>query len=189
MKFNLREFNRFYNTYNKRFTSFAYMYVRDMNLAEDLVQEAFAYYWEHKDSLSDDTNIPAYVMTSVKHYCIDYLRRKQLEQQAVKNIGALQIWELQTRLESLQEFEPDEIFTEEIKHIVNKALDTLPERSRYIFNRSRVECMSHKEIAEELGITTKGVEFHISKVTKVLRFVLKDYLYVVILFLNWFVNK
>ena len=41
---------------------------------------------------------------------------------------------------------------------------------------SRIESMSHKEIAAKLDITTKGVEFHISKALKELRISLKDYL-------------
>ena len=47
---------------------------------------------------------------------------------------------------------------------------------------SRYENKSHKEIAALLGMTTKGVEFHIAKSTKVLRLALKDYLPVSLLF-------
>ena len=41
---------------------------------------------------------------------------------------------------------------------------------------SRFEQKSGKEIAEELGITVKGVDYHIAKALKVLRVSLKDYL-------------
>jgi RNA polymerase sigma-70 factor (ECF subfamily) len=41
---------------------------------------------------------------------------------------------------------------------------------------SRYENKSHKEIADLLNMTTKGVEYHINKATKVLRIALKDYL-------------
>ena len=41
---------------------------------------------------------------------------------------------------------------------------------------SRIEYMSHKEIAEALGITVKGVDYHISKAIKKLKISLKDYL-------------
>lgn len=44
--------------------------------------------------------------------------------------------------------------------------------------------MSHKEIAEALQITTKGVEFHITKALALLRKNLKDYTFIfLILFL------
>ena len=52
----------------------------------------------------------------------------------------------------------------------------MPEQTRRIFLMSRRENLSHREIAERLGITPKGVEFHITKANKHLRVLLKDYL-------------
>lgn len=83
---------------------------------------------------------------------------------------------------TLEDFEPYEVFTKEIQEIVDRTLDALPEQTRKIFVMSRNENKSHKEIAELLDITTKGVEFHISKATRTLRLALKDYLPVSLLF-------
>jgi RNA polymerase sigma-70 factor (ECF subfamily) len=85
-------------------------------------------------------------------------------------------WELSNRIATLEELEPNEIFTAEIQEIVNRTLETLPEQTRRIFAMSRYENKSHKEIADLLNMTTKGVEYHINKATKVLRIALKDYL-------------
>ena len=63
-------------------------------------------------------------------------------------------------------FRAYEVFTKEIQEIVDRTLDALPEQTRKIFVMSRNENKSHKEIAELLDITTKGVEFHISKATR-----------------------
>ena len=91
-------------------------------------------------------------------------------------------WELSTRIATLEDFEPASVFTSEILEIVRKTLDSLPEQTRRIFVMSRYENKSHKEIAETVGITVKGVEFHITKATKVLRLTLQDYLPASILF-------
>lgn len=53
--------------------------------------------------------------------------------------------------------------------------ETLPKQTRDIFIRSRYNNQSHKEIAAALGISTKTVEFHITKALKVLRIALKGY--------------
>lgn len=71
---------------------------------------------------------------------------------------------------------PNELFNAEAMEIVNRTLAKLPARTREIFIMSRMKNMSHKEIAAKLDITTKGVEFHISKALKELRISLKDYL-------------
>ena len=51
----------------------------------------------------------------------------------------------------------------------------MPEKTRTAFIRDRLDGKSHKEIAEELGISVKGVEYHIGRAVKILRDNLKDY--------------
>ena len=183
MTFNLTEFNHFFIDYQQRFVHFANTYVHDEAIAEDFVIESMMYYWENRDRLPPDTNVPAYVLTVIKHRCIDHLRRLQRHQDASDEISRIYAWELSIRMVTLEDFEPSEIFPNEIQEIVNKTLDTLPEQTRRIFVMSRYENKPHKEIAELLDMTTKGVEFHISKATKILRVTLKDYLPAYILFL------
>ncbi len=51
-----------------------------------------------------------------------------------------------------------------------------PNRPAAFFEMSRYECRTVKEISEELSISPKGVEYHITRSLKVLRVALKDYL-------------
>ena len=52
----------------------------------------------------------------------------------------------------------------------------MPENTKKIFTLSRLNDLTNKEIANELGISIKDVEYHISKALKYLRISLKDYL-------------
>lgn len=182
MTINLKAFNQFFIDYQQRFVHFACTYVHDEAVAEDFVIESMMYYWENKDRLPPDTNIPAYVLTAIKHKCIDYLRHRQLHQDVSDEIAQIYAWELSGRILTLQDFEPYEVFTAEIQEIVDRTLDSLPQQTKQIFIMSRYENKSYKEIATSLQITTKGVEFHISKSTKALRLALKDYLPASLLF-------
>ena len=83
---------------------------------------------------------------------------------------------LNLRIATLEACNPERIFSDELQSLVDKALASLPEQTRDVFIRSRYNNQSHKEIAEALGISTKTVEFHITKALKVLRVALKDYL-------------
>ena len=71
--------------------------------------------------------------------------------------------------------DPNEILSEELRAKVKTLLASMSEKTRIAFVRDRLDGKSHKEIAEELGISVKGVEYHITRAVKMLRDNLKDY--------------
>lgn len=164
-----------------RFIRFAAGYLRDSQLAEDFVVDSMMTFWQRRGELPPDTNPPAYVLTVLKNKCIDHLRRLRRDQAFVDRQTKEQVWDLNTRIASLEDFIPDEVFTQEIERIVRKAVAELSEESRRVFLLSRREGLSHREIAARMGISEKGVEYHIAKVNRLLRSALKDYLSISIL--------
>lgn len=180
----LQAFNQLFTNYQGRFIRFANTYVRDMAVAEDFTIEALMYYWENRHMLDTDSNVPAYILTIIKNKCLNYLQHLQVREEANEEIKNQADWELNTRISTLEACDPNELFSAEAQAIVNKTLASLPEQTRTIFMMSRYENKSHKEIAETLGITTKGVEYHITKALKKLHANLKDY-YPAFFFLFW----
>ncbi len=176
-------FNQLFSEYKGKFIRFSQYYLRDNVVAEDIVMDALMYYWENRSQLPEDTNIPAYVLTIVKHKCLNYLKRQQLHQQVTDNILSHEQWKLSTNIATLEACEPYELFSSEIQEIVDRTIERMSPRTRQIFTLSRIRNMPHKEIAESLGMTVKGVEFHVAKALKLLRIELKDYLYILIFFL------
>lgn len=169
-------FNELYCNYKERFLRFAQSYVHDVMIAEDIVVDAIVAYWESKDRLSDDINIPAYVLTTVKNKCLNYLKQQQVHNRIKDSIQSMKEWEITTQITSLEACEPYEVFSQEVQDIVEKTLANLSKRTREIFEMSRYENMTNKEIAEYYNISVKGVEFNITKVLKILRINLRDYL-------------
>jgi len=84
--------------------------------------------------------------------------------------------ELDFRISSLEDFTTQSLFSSEIHEIVRQTLAEMPAQTRRIFEMSRFENRRNTEIAAELNLSIKTVEFHIGKVLKVLRVRLKDYL-------------
>lgn len=168
-------FNQLYEDCQKRFVRFAYTYVRDVTAAEDITVEALMYYWENRATLKEESNIPAYILTTIKSKCLNYLRHKQIHEEYSENIRSYNEWELNMRIANLQACEPYELFTTEIQELVRESLHNLPEKTRQIFMLSRYENKSYKEIAEIMKMSPKGVNFHISKALKLLQTNLKDY--------------
>jgi len=169
-------FNKFFADYQQRFIRFAFTYTRDEVIAEDIVSESMMYYWENKERLPQNTNLPAYVLTTIKHKCLNYLRHIQLKEDVLSDLASHSQWELSTRIATLEACEPNELFDNEVRSIVGKVLSKLPETTSRIFVMSRNENKSYKEIAAIMNMSTKGVEFHMAKVMRILRIALKDYL-------------
>lgn len=171
----IKELSRLLESYKGRFISFANSYVQEFSVAEDFTMEAFMDYWEMREMLQPDSNVPAYILALIKHKCLNHLKRRQLQEDVSQRLRAVAEWELNLQISSLEVCEPTELFTTEIKEIVNRTLQQLPEQTRRVFLMSRFENKTRKEIADELNMTSKGVEYHIAKALAALRVNLKDY--------------
>ncbi|GHS93035.1 DNA-directed RNA polymerase sigma-70 factor [Bacteroidia bacterium] len=165
----LEIFNSLFTDYRNGFILFANSYVRDMAIAEDFVNDSMIYYWENRFSISSDSNLPAYILTTIKHKCLNYLQHLQTHTDVTEKLRAHAQWELSTRISTLEACDPQELFAEEIQSIVHETLRKLPQKTREIFLMSKELNFSYKEIAEQQGMTVKGVEFHMSNAMKALK--------------------
>lgn len=171
------EFNRLFNLYQARMVRFAYGYVKETALAEDFVMEAFTTFWQKRKELMDHTKPQAYVLTIVKNKCLNHLQHLQVRQRVEQNISQNLQWSLNARISTLEACDPNLLFSKEVQQILDQTLVRLPDRTREIFIMSRSKGYSYKEIAAELNISVKTVEFHISKALEQLRIALKDFVY------------
>ena len=149
-----------------------------------MTHDALLYYWENKRRLPADTDVLGYILLSVKNKCLNYLKHLQIEIEYGKNYTELYDWEIATRIQTLEDASYSAIFSKDITRIVMKALDELPEQTREIFVLNRLRNKSRKEIAESLGVSQQKVDYHIHKANDYLSRKLKDYIPLLLLFLN-----
>ena len=116
----LKAFNQLFADYQGRFIRFANIYVRDIAVAEDFTIEALMQYWENRNTLKADSNVPAYILTIIKNKCINYLQHIQVREDASEHLKNHAEWELNTRISTLEACNPEELFTAEAQEIVNK---------------------------------------------------------------------
>lgn len=170
-----KDFNIIYERNYRRSFLFTKSYVHDDMVAEDIATEALVKYW--KLVMSNESEVSeALLLTILKNKALDYLRHEAIHQAAIENLMELGNRELSIRISTLEACDPEEIFSAEIREIIDRTLQTLPEQMRKVFEMSRYDNKAIKDIAEETGLTVKGVEYHITKSLKVLRVSLKDYL-------------
>ena len=168
------DFEGFYIKWYSRVKSFAREYVLLEEEAENIVQDVFLEFYQKKDLLDFHVNIVAYLFTSVKNKCIDYLRRKLLEQEAVSKIQDEFNLSFRMKFESLEAFDLDDFSEDYVKEMIERALAVLPDRCREIFVLSKIEGKKQKEIAEELNVSVKTIESQITIAYKKLREELKN---------------
>ena len=177
----LTYFNELFTEFHQRFVRFAYTYVDNYMEAEDIVMEAMTYYWENRTRLLE-ANPSAYIFATIKNKCLNYLRDQQYFQAASEQMQEHEAWKLSIRISTLEACNPEELLSQEMRQLVERALNKLPEKTRRAFMMSRYENKSMKEIAESLNVTVKGVDYHICKALQALRKNLKDYLYTLLFF-------
>lgn len=75
----------------------------------------------------------------------------------------------------LERFEVDDsLELKELERLITEAICSLPDRCREIFQKSRTEHLSNKEIAESLNVSVKNVEAQITKALKLIKNYLGD---------------
>ena len=168
-------FNEIYTSYYKKSFFFAKSYVHDDLAAEDIASDSLIKLWEKLKTEKIDYIEPL-LLTILKNKALDYLKHEEVKRTAFESMADWHQQELSIRISTLESCDPNEIFSDEVESIIRETLKLLPEQTRRIFLLSRFENKSNKEIAEQMGISIKGVEYHISKALKALRITLKDYL-------------
>jgi RNA polymerase sigma-70 factor, ECF subfamily len=168
-------FNAVYTAFYRKSFLFVKSYVHDGQIAEDIVSESLIKLWERM-KLQTVEHVSSYLFTILKNSALDHLKHEAVERKVFNSLNEKLVREHEIRISALQCCDPDEIFSSEIQKIIHDTLAALPNKSRKIFIMSRFENKSNKEIAEFLGITVKGVDYHIGLTLKALRVSLKDYL-------------
>jgi len=168
-------FEVIYKMYAPRLFYFVYEYIPQKDISENIVQETLMVLWNKKLELTSNTNLGAYLFTVAKNNCLYKLREIKYRQR-VFDYAEVNETELEANYSALENLETTRFNELEIEQIIENTLEQLPPQCRTVFNLSRFEGMKNKEIAEELNISVKAVEGHITKALKVFRVTLKDYL-------------
>jgi len=168
-------FEVIYKMYAPRLYYFVYEYIPQKDITENIVQETLMVLWNKKLELTTNTNLGAYLFTVAKNNCLYKLREIKYRQR-IFDYAEISESELEANYSALENLETARFNELEIEHIIENTLEQLPPQCRTVFNLSRFEGKKNKEIAEELNISVKAVEGHITKALKVFRITLKDYL-------------
>ena len=168
-------FKVIYNKYFSRLYYFTFEFIPIDDLAENIVQDTFFTLWNKRHELAENTTLGAYLFTVAKNNCL-YRLRDQRYRQRLFDSGGFGETEMEMNTAVLNSLDSSSYTFDEIERIIQETLDQLPPQCKRVFMLSRFEDRKNREIAEELNISVKVVEKHMTKALKIFRVALKDYL-------------
>lgn len=154
-------FCELYAAYKKRLVCFAGHFLQSREEAEDLFQDTFTAVWRNRHSIDPDASFSSYLFTVMRNKILNHLREREYRMRLLDCLTKQPVGSSEETDSSLQTFE--------LQQLIAKALQQLTPRQREIFSMSRDRHLSHKEIAEALGITVNTVQDSISTSLRTIR--------------------
>jgi RNA polymerase sigma-70 factor (family 1) len=170
-------FKRYYHP----LCSHAVRFVYSKEVAEDLVMEVFSQFWQKQLHQTVTTSYRAYLFTTVRHASFAYLRKELNAESSVDYSSDVN--------NDSPPITPQQILQyNELYVKIEEILRSASPQSQKVFVMSRFEGKKNAAIAEELHLSTKTVEGHITKVLSLLRQSLRNYGLLLILLVSglWF---
>lgn len=162
------EFEQVFKSHFRALHVYAFSFVKDRDLAEDMVQAAFCKLWEKFGDLEIRRSVSAYLYRSVYHECLNHLKHLKVRETHARHARHTEA--------APTDNSPGGLQASELAERISEALVALPEGCRTVFQLSRFESLRYAEIAERLQISVKTVENQMGKALKILRGKLADYL-------------
>jgi RNA polymerase sigma-70 factor (family 1) len=172
-------FTAIYELYSEKVYRLAFRFLKDKEQSEEIVQEAFINLWLSREKLNADGNMWLYL----------YVISKRLSLNALRQVGKSSnlVEKLLHQISELQNTTEEEVLAHDLEHYAEKVIEKLPRQQQLVFKLSRIEGLSHKEIAEQLQISPNTVKNHMVEALKTLKTHLKysDFLYLIVLFIHF----
>ena len=163
-----RAFEALFRAYYGALCGFAVRYVRTSAVAEELVQDLFTALWARRatwEVRGGSGSVRAYLFAAVRNRALNVRTRRAVERD----------WEQDEALADVRALHPTPVAADaaleaaELHGRLASAIESLPERCRLVMQLRWRDQLSYAEIAEVMGISTKGVENQLSRGLKALR--------------------
>lgn len=168
-------FAEIYDRYKLILHHHAWMKLGNKIEAQDTIQEVFSSLWSKREDLSIHHNLAGYLYTSVRNHILNLMARKTVHDKYLQSLQQF----------SSEQVQPDFRIRENMLHqAIEKEIAALPPKMRQVFELSRKQHLSHKQIAAIMGTSEETIKKQIKITLKQLRsrLGLVTYLYLLLFF-------
>lgn len=154
-------FSEIFERYNRLLYINACKLIEDKEEARDVVQEIFIGLWENRSRIYVKSNFAGFLYTVTRNRIFDRLSHKKVEFKYLENAKKFNAVQIEGTDELLR--------TRQLQELIEREISFLPPKMRAIFEMSRKQLLSHKEIAGMLSVSEKTVKNQVNNVLKILR--------------------
>lgn len=120
-----------------------------MELAKDLTQESFMKLWQKCSEVSIE-KAQGFVFITAKNKLLNKIKHEKVK---------IKFAQAKSKSSELSHESPEYLLQEkEFQILLQEAISGLPEKQRVVFLMSRIDKLTYKEIANQLGISRQAVE-------------------------------
>lgn len=156
-------FQQVFNQYHEKLYFFILEKTRSEYLSEEVVQITFIKLWRYRQSLNENFTISTQIFRIATTSLIDLKRKQYNNDVMMKELFSQQDSEISNTSTA------NKIDEKELREKITGIIYNMPAVQRRVFEMSKLEGLSYKEIAEALSISVKTVEVHISRALKRIR--------------------
>lgn len=146
----------FFDEYYAKVFNFCYSFLRSKEEAEEVTQDVFLKIWNIRGQIDAKRSIDSLLFKIAKNLTLNRIRDNK------KLLNMTEVTDSMKIGDSIMEV----MLYREMEDILKKGIEELPERRKMIFELSRFEGLSNKEISAKMNISVNTVEGQIRKAIK-----------------------
>jgi RNA polymerase sigma-70 factor (family 1) len=156
-------FELIFELYKDRLYNFCLKFTKSPEWAEEIVQDVFVKVWINRNQIDTSLSFNAYLFKISKNLSLNFLKRAQLDL-AIRR-------KLLLNIEETENFTEVSLLNEEYEHLLDEAIQRLPHQQQVVFKLSRIDGLTHSDIAKQLNLSKGTVKnYMMLAVTNVCRF-------------------
>ena len=166
-------FTVIYNRYFDGLYLHAYKRLQDHDEAQDVIHELFTHIWNRRSEFYITTSLSAYLSTAIRNKILDVMSHQEVKSKYANS--------LQEFLASGHCITDHRVRERQMQELIEREIADLPQKMREVFEMSRKQQLSHKQIAEQLSLSEQTVRKQVNNALKILRSKLGSTLFVSLL--------
>lgn len=161
VKGNQGAFTEIFKRYNRLLFIHAHKMLNDKEAARDVVQEVFIYLWDNNADFECRSNFAGFLYTLTKNRILDILSHRKVELKYICSAAK--------SLQSYEERTDYQLRSNQLRFLIEREIGFMPAKMREVFELSRKQHLTHKEIGLRLNLSEKTVRNQINNALRILR--------------------